>query len=131
MTKRELDDLRELHMEFASLAHLTGTMKSNSITDFFGWIYKQLGTRADAEMTGFGKGKRYAEEKIRNTKIRPEFRCDTGCFDERSDNKVSWEILHSGTVIPTKTRSGTVQVDSVVQGNDRDTKMGSGASNIL
>jgi len=63
MTKQSLDDLRELHMEFASLAHLTGTMDSNSVTDFFGWIYKQLGTRADAEMTGFRKGREHATQE--------------------------------------------------------------------
>ncbi len=63
MNKRELDDLRELHMEFAAQAHTTPSMDSNSLTDFFGWIYKQLATRVDAEMIGFRKGQRYAEEK--------------------------------------------------------------------
>lgn len=63
MDKRELDNLRELHMEFASLAHLTGSMDSNSVTDFFGWIYKQLAVRSDAEMTGFGKGRKYEQEQ--------------------------------------------------------------------
>lgn len=63
MTKRDLDDLRETHMEFASIAHQTGNMDSNSITDFFGWLYKQLGTRADAEMQGFRKGREHAEQE--------------------------------------------------------------------
>ena len=67
MNKRELDDLRELHMEFSAIAHQTSTMDSNSISDFFGWIYKQLSTRVDAEMTGFRKGRLYAKEENANT----------------------------------------------------------------
>lgn len=63
MDKRQLDDLRELHMEFAAIAHQTGNMDSNSITDFFGWMYKNLATRSDAEMTGFRKGREYAAKE--------------------------------------------------------------------
>lgn len=63
MDKKELDNLRELHMEFSADAHRTQNMDSNSITDFFGWIYKQLGIRADAEMSGFNKGLKQAQDE--------------------------------------------------------------------
>ncbi len=101
MTKRELDDLREIHMEFASLAHLTGSMDSNSVSDFFGWIYKQLGTRSDAEMVGFRKGREYAEEEgRRNPRATNEPCDDDGPGNEGEGYKIGGQTSEPGGIEP-------------------------------